>query len=102
MIRLIRKVRVAPGKQQEAIQWAEELSEYNKPKYGDRIETKVFFEIFGELSVMCWMVDSKDLATLESGFKEMQSDPGYQERVRAALGNIFMPDVFDKVYESID
>ena len=101
MIRLIRKAQIAPGKLQEAIQWAKELKEYADPKYGDRSDAKVFIETLGEHGVMCFMVDYKDLATLESLFKEQNDDAGFQERVKA-VSELFMPDTVDKVYESLD
>ena len=101
MIRQIRKARIAPGKQQEAIKWAKELRYYNNPKYGDRSDAKVFLETLGENGVLCFMVDFKDLATLDSLLKEMYADLGFQEREKA-VSEIFMPAVVDKVYESID
>ena len=57
MIRLIRKSRIAPGKQQEAIQWAKELKEYADPKYGDSSDAKIYLETLGEHGVLCFMVD---------------------------------------------
>ena len=101
MIRWTRIAHIAPGKQQEAIQWAKDTREYTKTKFEGGADVKIFLETLGEWGVICWMVDFENLATLEIAGQVLDEDTGYQERLQAAA-ELFVPGTFDTVYSSID
>ena len=101
MIRWVRRAQIAPGKQQEAIQWAKDTREYTKTKFEGGADTKIFLEILGDYGVICWMVDFENLAAVELVFQVLGEYSGYQERLQAAVG-LFLPGTADKVYSSID
>ena len=101
MIRWVRRAQIAPGKHQEAIQWAKDTREYLKTKFEGGADTKIFIETLGDLGVICWMVDFENLAAVELAGQVLNEDSGYQERLQAAVG-LFLPGTFDKVYSSID
>ena len=101
MIRWIRTAQIAQGKQQEAIQWAKDTREYTKTKFEGGAEVKIFLQTLGDLGVICWMVDFENLAMIELAGQALNADEGYQERLKAA-SELFLPGIFDKVYQSID
>lgn len=101
MIRWTRTARVAPGKQQEAIQWAKDTREYTKTKFEGGAGVKIFLETLGDYGVICWMVDFENLATLELAGQVLDEDSGYQDRLLAA-SELFLSGTFDKVYSSVD
>ena len=101
MIRWTRTARVAPGKLPDAIHWAKEMREYTKTKFGGATEVKIYLERYGELGVICWMADFENLATLELAGHAIDSDTGYQDRLKVA-GELFLPGAFDKLYLSVD
>ena len=101
MIRWIRTAQIAPGKQQEATQWAKDNREYTKTKFEGGADVKIFLETLGDYGVICWMVDFENLATLELASQILDEDSGYQERLKAA-SDLFLPGVYDKVYSSVD
>jgi len=101
MIRWTRTARIAQGKHQEAIKWANDLREYTKTKFEGGAEVKIFLESLGDYGVICWMVDFENLATLELAGQVLDEDSGYQERLQAA-GELLLPGTFDKVFSSVD
>ena len=101
MIRWVRRAQIAPGKGQEAIQWAKDTREYTKTKFEGGADVKIFLETLGDYGVICWMVDFENLAAVELAGQVLDEDSGYQERLQAA-SELFLPGVFDKVYSSID
>ena len=101
MIRWTRTAQIAPGKQQEAIQWAKDTREYTKTKFEGGADVKIFLETLGDYGVICWMVDFENLAALELAGQVLDEDSGYQERLQAA-SDLFSPGTFDKVYSSVD
>jgi hypothetical protein len=101
MIRWVRRAQIAPGKHQEAIQWAKDTREYTKTKFEDGADVKIFLETLGDYGVICWMVDFENLATVELAGQVLDEDSGYQERLQAAI-ELFLPGTFDKVYSSIE
>ena len=100
MIRWTRTAQIAPGKRQEALQWAQETREYTKTKFEGGADVKIFLESFGQIGLICWMADFENLATLELVGQVLDEDAGYQERLQAAVD--LFSDGFDKVYSTID
>ena len=101
MIRWTRTARIAPGKHQEAIQWAKDNREYTKTKFEGGADVKIFMETLGDYGVICWMVDFENLATVELAGQALDADEGYQERLKAA-SDLFLQDSFDKIYSSVE
>ena len=101
MIRWTRTAKIAPGKHQEAIQWAKDNREYTKTKFEGGADVKIFMETLGDYGVICWMVDFENLATVELAGQALDADEGYQERLKAA-SELFLPGIVDKVYSSVE
>ncbi len=101
MIRWVRRAQIAPGKHQEAIQWAKDTREYTKTKFEGGADVKIFLETLGDYGVICWMVDFENLAAVELAGQVLNEDSGYQERLQAA-SELFLPGTFDKVFSSVD
>ncbi len=101
MIRWVRRAQIAPGKHQEAIQWAKDTREYTKTKFEGGADVKIFLETLGDYGIICWMADFENLATLEVTGQVLDEDSGFQERLNVA-GDLFLPGVVDKVYSSVD
>ena len=101
MIRWTRTAKIRQGKLQETVQWAKDLREYTKTKFEGGADVKIFLESFGELGVICWMVDFESLASLELAGQVLDADEGYQERLKAAT-ELILPGAFDKVYTAVD
>ncbi|MCB2170699.1 MAG: hypothetical protein KQI78_23805 [Deltaproteobacteria bacterium] len=101
MIRWTRKAHIAPGKLQEAIQWAKETKEYTKNKFEGGADVKIFLEAFGEVEVICWMADFNNMAEVELAGKVLMEDAGYMERLKT-VAELLLPGTVDKVYSSVD
>lgn len=101
MIRWTRRAQITPGKYQEAIQWAQETREYTKNKFEGGAEVKIFTEMFGDVGVICWMVDFNSLAEVELAGQVLEQDAGYMERLKTAA-ELLLPGTVDKVYSSFD
>jgi hypothetical protein len=101
MIRWTRRAHIAPGKYQKAIQWAQETREYTKDKFEGGADVKIFTEMFGDVGVICWMVDFNNLAEVELAGQVLEQDAGYTERLQT-VAELLQPGVVDKVYSSVD
>jgi hypothetical protein len=101
MIRWTRTAKIAQGKLQETIQWAKDLREYTNTKFEGGANVKIYLQSYGELGVICWMVDFENMAELELAGQVLDADEGYQERLKAA-SELLLPGAFDKVYSSIE
>jgi len=99
--RWTRTARIAQGKHQEAIKWAKDTREYTKTKFEGGADVKIYLETPGEWSVICWMVDFENLATLELAGQVLDADEGYQERLKSA-SELFLPGTVDKFYSFVE
>ncbi len=72
MYRFVSSVRVQPGRQVEAMQWATEIAEHLGQRYGQ--ETRVLVEVFGAAGALYWVSDHEDLATIERRMGQLAQD----------------------------
>ncbi len=77
MIRFMRSAKVAPGKAQEALQWAKEAGEHYQTSFG--IPIQVFVERFGNPGTIWWVGEAEDIATLDRNWDEWPQKPGWRE-----------------------
>jgi len=97
----MRKGRVVPGKFIEALGFATEIAGYVK-KYEGISPVQVFMDSFGEMTTIRWVVDYKDLASLEKVGYQMMADQEYLEKVNRSA-NLFIPgSIKDVVMRSIE
>ena len=74
---------------------------YTKTKFPGGADVQIYLETLGDWGVICWMADFENLATLELAGQILDTDEGYQERLKAA-SDLFLQDTFDKVYSSVE
>ncbi|MGD0662864.1 MAG: DUF6039 family protein [Syntrophorhabdales bacterium] len=92
MVRWTRSGRIAPGKDQQAIQWAKEITEYINKKYSGHLS--VYMDCFGELGTVRWFEDFENLAAVEKRMQQVMADQEYWQRVSQAP-TLFQGVVFD-------
>lgn len=78
MIRLQWTARISRGKNQGAIQWAKETTQYLQSKYPDILAIAAYEEHFGDVNTIHIFSDYESLATLESVEAHYPSDSGFQ------------------------
>jgi len=78
MIRLQWTARISRGKNQGAIQWAKETTQYLQSKYPMILEIAAFEEHFGDVNTIHIFTDYESLATLESVEAQYPSDAAFQ------------------------
>ena len=100
MIRWQRSIRIARGKNLEAVQWAQEVTDYvnsKQPNY----TTQVFSSRFGEVNMLVWHVDFEDLAALDKFAQFFSTDQGYLELIRKAADFFIEGSVYDSAFETL-
>jgi hypothetical protein len=78
MIRLQWTGRISRGKNQGAIQWAKESTEYLRSKYPQILAIGAYEEHFGDVNTIHIFTDYESLATLEAVEAQYPSDTGFQ------------------------
>jgi hypothetical protein len=78
MIRLQWTGRISRGKNQGAIQWAKESTEFLRSKYPDILAIAAYEEHFGDVNTIHIFSDYESLATLEAVENQYPSDTGLQ------------------------
>ncbi len=98
MVRWTRSGRIAPGKDQQAIQWAKELTDWANKKYGSHLS--VYMDCFGEVGTLRWFADYENLATLETRMQQVMADKEFLQRV-SQVPALFQGSVFDTVMATL-
>ncbi len=80
-----RTCKVAQGQGQAAGQWAKEITAYVNSHYSE-VSARAYWEMFGDLGTVHWLVDYKDLATLEAVGARLKKDSRYLELIAKASG----------------
>ena len=94
MVRWTRSARIAPGKDPQAMQWAKELTDWIRKKYGS--QPGVYMDRFGEAGTVRWFEDFENLAALEERMQQIMADQDYWQRVSQAP-TLFQGGTFDTV-----
>jgi len=100
MIRWQRSIRIARGKNLEAVQWAKEVTDYANSKQPNT-KVQAFSSAFGDVSMLVWHADFEDLAAFDQWGKFFNTDQGYLELVRKAADFFVEGSVYDSVFESL-
>jgi hypothetical protein len=94
MVRWTRSGRIAPGKDPQAIQWAKELTEWIRKKYGSQLS--VYMDCFGEVGTVRWFEDFESLAAVEKRMQQIMADQEYWQKV-SQVATLFQGGPFDTV-----
>lgn len=100
MVRFERSARVARGKQQEARQWAQEVTDYANSNHPEG-KLQVLSERFGNLGRISWQADFDDLAALDRYQKSFDTDEGYWALLSKSTELFIENSVNDTVYETL-
>jgi hypothetical protein len=76
MIRFQREARVARGKEQEAVAWAKQISDFLNQKFPEA-QVQTFTSRFGSMGRVYWMADLPDLAALDAYQQQIAEDEEY-------------------------
>jgi len=98
MIRLQRTMKVRRGK--HALTWARELFDYMTTTHG-KPTIHLFISRFGNVSTLCWTIDFKDLAALDTWQHRLGTDAGYIQLAKNSLDLVIEGSVEDTILESI-
>ena len=99
MVRWTRAGRVARGKEQQAMQWAKELTEWANKKYGGQLS--VYIGYFGDYGTIRWFWDFESLAELEKAAGKVMGDQEYWQRHNRAVGLWVEGSLTDTVMASL-
>jgi hypothetical protein len=83
-----RSSQISSGKNEEALQFALEVSEYVNNKYPE-ITVRPYIEVFGTVGKVHWFVDYDSLATFERINSKLLSDAGFVALIKGAA-NLFI------------
>ena len=83
-----------------AVKWAKEIAEYLNTKYA-AVSCQVYTEVLGDLRVIYWYADYKDLATVESVLTQIMSDQGYWALVNKGVEFFIDGSFKDKLMKAI-
>ena len=78
---------VAPGKGQEAMAFAAEVSDYVSERW---VNVSWGFEVGGQVGRVHWFATYDDMAQFEKTTGESLADPGYTEIMQKSIG-LFLP-----------
>jgi len=100
MIRWQRSIRTARGRNNEAIQWAKEVTDYvNSKQPGYKVQA--FSLRFGELGTLVWQADADDLAALDKFQQAIGADQGYWDLVKKSTELFIEGSLHDTVFETL-
>ena len=100
MIRYMRSARSIHGKGGEAIQWANEVTDYINTQFAE-VQLSVFTSRFGPMNNIYWYADAEDLTALDRWQKQIGADRGYRELRRKAVDLFVQDSVQDMVLSSV-
>ncbi len=84
MIRFERSGRAKIGRIMEGVRSAKEIADYINQKYAP-ISVQVYTEQFGNVGMIHWQVDYRDLAAYEALANKLLEDKGYWAAVNKAM-----------------
>jgi len=99
MVRFTRSARMVSGKEQEAMQWAKEFTEWSNAKYGGQLTA--YLGYFGDYGTVRWVRDFENLADLEKGMEKLLGDQEYWQRHNRAVDLFIEGSLTDTVMASL-
>ena len=104
MIILARTVSIAgQARPAAAVEWAREATKYINETLKPAHPLRVYQPLFGVLNKLTWTMDFEDLADYEAFMVRLESDAGYQQRLKASreAGNFDLTSLFVMTYRQI-
>ena len=98
MVRWTRSVRVIPGKDPQAIQWAKEMTDWLRKKFGGQLS--VYMDCFGEVGTIRYFADFENLAAVEKWMQQMMADQEFWQKV-SQVPTLFQGGAFDTVMATL-
>jgi len=86
-----------------ALEWAREITKYVNETLNLAHPMRLYQPLFGGLHKLTWTAEFEDLTDYEAFMVRVESDAGYQERIRASreAGNFDLPSLFHMTYRQI-
>ena len=100
MIRWQRSIRSSGARNLDAVQWANEVTDYVNGKHPN-YKVQAFSSRFGDVNMLVWQVDFEDLAALDKYQQSFNTDQGYWELIKKAAGLFIEGTTNDTVFESL-
>ena len=97
---MIREALIKGGKTREAIQFAKEIMEYDRNLLPNS-KGRVYMEMFGDYGKIYWIIENKDLATIQSNARKLRTDPGRRAVLQKAAGLFIEGSVHDTLMGAI-
>jgi hypothetical protein len=99
MVRFMRTARAARGKGPQLIQFAKEITEFMKSKYGT--QSSVYMDSFGDYLTIRWFTEYESLAAGEQITEKFMADQEYWQKVAKAADLFIEGSVTDTVMRSL-
>ncbi len=93
-VRFHRMADIAPGRREEAIAFAAEVSAYVTENWGTKVTWGV--EVGGRLGRIHWFSDHESMAEVEANLAKSMADDKYVAIIDKAEG-LFLPEVEDTI-----
>jgi len=97
---MIREALVKGGNMREAVQFAKEIMEYDRNLLPNS-KGRVYMEVFGDYGKIYWIIENKDLATIQSNTRKLRTDPGRRAILMKAAGLFIEGSVHDTLMGAI-
>jgi hypothetical protein len=99
MILFARTASIAPGKNAEAMTFAQEICGYVKEVVG--VDVALYTPIGGNPLRIGWLADYDNLQALDDAFEKLAGDSGYNDRIQEA-GSLFIAgSLEDTIWKSV-
>ena len=100
MYRFVRSAQATAGRFPEAVRWAKEAAEYINTR-DSFPKLRVFTGMFGDVNIVFWEAEHKDLSSIENVFAKLSADQGYWAVVSKATGLFVEGSIRDSVMGSV-
>lgn len=99
-ILIIREAYIKDGKFMEAVAFAKEIMAYSRSKLPPNGRGRLYIEVLGDFK-MYWIIEHKDLATMERNNALLFADPGYHAILNKGVGLFIEGKTHDTVLRLI-
>ena len=99
MVRLMRSARIPMGKEPQAMQWAKEMTEFLKAKYGT--QSSVYTDAFADYLTIRWFIESESLGALDQWLQKLPADQEYWQKIGKGADLFIEGSITDRVMISV-
>ena len=99
MIRFVRTASIVPGKFEDAVAYAKEISEYAAKQYGLKLE--VMMPVGGNPHRIAWKADYANLGAMEEMMSKILADPKYWDIVSRGSLNFIAGSLNDAIWRTV-